>query len=405
MNDKARKAALSILFSGSLTLFSAQFAKAAMGSSELAQAISEAKILDPRIQLTINVNGPEAQVSMFVNPNTSTFETDCKDSALSIGKTLIDADHDLKSVAVQFRSYRSKDYKQIEIVRNDVNSFNDGSLSKDDFLQKLELKYVPAEGSSKNVVAGASDANTGNNERTTVAAATAPSAPADDASVALRKHRDPQDKFDNDLAAFRAKLAKSNSKSSGATAANTGDAANSKSALKNATKTASTAKAPEVRLSQTYDDKNHLYKSEWMAFYYPEDWTHQRAYKNYWATPDERDIAQFVSKVTPGAAVTAALYIGLSLEQKLDSEEKLAAVYNYEIIPRNLKIGYEERVPAISLESVRKGQNGEELFFRRIYFMVGRQLCSLTLSCLNTDQQKMNSAFASLLGTIHSPHK
>jgi hypothetical protein len=383
---------------------------AAMSSSELSKSIGEAKILDPRITLQVNVEGANAQVAMFVNPNTNTFEADCKDSALSIAKAVLDADHDLKKVAIQFKSYRSKDFKQIDVSQSDLMSFNDGSLSKDDFLQKLELKTVVVDGSANHDATSSNNSGSTTSDRmAVVASASVPgadhSAPSS-AVTAVKPHRDPQDKFDRELAAFRAKLSKSTPISAGSDN-KTATEQTSKTAGKNSARVASVTKPTDegMHLSKTYDDKNHLYKSEWMAFYYPEDWTHQRSYKNFWATPDERDIAQFVSKATPGAAVTAALYIGLSLEQKLDSEEKLAAVYDYEIIPRNVKIGYEEKVPAISLESVRKGQNGEELFFRRIYFMVGRQLCSLTLSCMNTDQQKMNTAFASLLATIHSAHK
>ncbi|HEY9755287.1 MAG TPA: hypothetical protein V6C97_09005 [Oculatellaceae cyanobacterium] len=362
-------------------------------SDLLVNAIYDANAVDRRIPVMVSVvpERYEATISMFVNRDSSSFDSDSKIAALKIAKSILDAQPSLTLAKVQFKSLKCNDYKEIVVGGGDVSSYNAGRRSKEDIANSLEVVAVPITGEQLQTESNAANAlharlnkaKNGDAEKSKTdagsavpgasekqAASSSKSARAGDAIAAVAPVVKPVEKVDAGL-------------SSASTATST---------------------PPLASTLPAHGPKDKLFVWNSVAFYYPQRWVQRRVSKNAWSTPDEDDVAEIACRTRTGEAqVGLARFFRISLAERLRTESELGTAFDLEVTqPEQVRFGSAKQFVGQSLLST--GREGK-IYFRRVYFQLGHDLYALTLRCRDVEASACEREFMRMLATVYMPRQ
>jgi hypothetical protein len=335
----------------------------------LEQVVQKARVVDPRIPLTVEINNHQAIVGLSVARTTSTFELDSKNAALDISRAILDADSDITSVLTQFKSAKSSEYNEVLVGGGEVSSMNAGRVSREQLLNSLELAtmiLVDQPGSS----------DTKNEKRPESASFIDPSTklkPSDGNAFALLPTDIPGVTSETPIPAV-------------------GSDPYFDQAMREHLK-------PVPRPPRPKDKYFCLGR---VAFFYPPNWAPRVVSRNDWATPDEQDIAELACKSKGGNPfLSLSKFNHMSVDARLQNEAEVGFAFGLEVsTPETIKIGYGNSVFAKSVLST--GREGL-LYFKRVYFKDGFDLYALTLKCKASEAPALEPEFMRVLSTIHAP--
>jgi len=139
-----------------------------------------------------------------------------------------------------------------------------------------------------------------------------------------------------------------------------------------------------------------------VAFFYPPNWSPRAISKNFWATPDEQDLAELACKSKGGNPfLSLSRFNHITEDARLENEAMVGTAFGLEVTtPETIKIGFGSMVVAKSILST--GRDGL-IFFKRVYFKDGFELYALTLKCKASEAPSLEPDFMRILSTIHAP--
>jgi hypothetical protein len=336
----------------------------------LVDIVHRARVIDARIPLEIEIVNHQAIAALSVKRTTSTFELDSKNAAFDISRAIMDADPDITSVLVQFKSASSSEYNEVLVGGGEVSSYNSGRVSREQILNSLELN--------------------------TMILVVQPGAKGTGADIKPESAR-----FAD--AGSKLKASEGNSfallptdTSGGITDEIPIPAVGSDPYFERAVK----ENSKPVHLPRRPRDKYFCMGR--VAFFYPPAWTRRAVSKNFWATPDEVDLAEFACRSKGGNPfLSLSKFEHISEEARLENEAMVGAAFGLEVTtPETIKIGYGGVVVAKSILST--GRDGL-IYFKRVYFKDGFDLYALTLKCKASEAAALEPDLAHILSTIHAP--
>jgi hypothetical protein len=336
----------------------------------LEQVVQKAKVVDPRIPLTIEINNHQAIIGLSVARTTPTFELDSKNAALDISRAIMDADAEVTSVLTQFKSAKSSEYNEVLIGGGEVSSFNAGRLNREQLLNSLELTtmiLVEQPGSS----------NSKNDKR-----------PESASFIDPAKNLKPSN--GNAFALLPTDIPGSVTSETPIPAA--GSDPYFEQAMREHLKPAPRPPRP----------KDKYFCLGRVAFLYTPNLSQSVVSKNFWATPDEQDLAELACKSKGGNPfLSLSRFNHISEDARLQNEAEVGYAFGLEVTtPETIKIGYGNSVFAKSVLST--GRDGL-LYFKRVYFKDGFDLYALTLKCKASEALTLEPDFMRILSTIHAP--
>jgi hypothetical protein len=363
-------------------------------SDALVNAIYADNVVDRRIPLTVSIAPEkyEATVSMFVSRDSSSFDTDSKIAALKIAKSILDAQPSLTLARVQFKSLRCDDYKEIIVGGGDVSSYNAGRKSKEDVANGLEIVSIPISNEQLQSQSTAASALLARLTKAKEGAGfdtgtprTEPSngSPLENPTASATPTPENGRTGDNAITAVVPVLKPTAFSGTGP-------------------RTTSASPSASVPAAHGANDKLFIWNS--IAFYYPPHWAQRRVSKNAWATPDEDDVAEIACQTRTGQPlVSLARFFRISASERLRTESDLGTAFNLEVTqPEPVRFGSAKQFLGQSLLST--GRDGQ-IYFRRIYFQMGRELYALTLRCKDSESSTCEREFSRMLATVHTPVK
>lgn len=343
------------------------------GAQALEDIVHKAKIVDYRIPLVIEITNHQAIVSLSVMRTTSTFELDSKNAALDISRSIMDADPEITSVLTQFKSAKSSEYNEVLVGGGEVSSYNAGRTSREQLLNSLELNAMilvdqPGSSDSKN--------NT-KPESATLVDPTAKLKPSDGNAFALL----PTDTSGDITSAIPIPAV--------------GSDPYFEQTMRERLKSVPRPPGPPR-------PKDKYFCMGRVAFFYPPNWSPRAISKNFWATPDEQDLAELACKSKGGNPfLSLSRFNHITEDARLLNEAEVGNAFGLEVTtPETIKIGFGSMVVAKSILST--GRDGL-IFFKRVYFKDGFDLYALTLKCKASEAPSLEPDFMRILSTIHAP--
>lgn len=130
-------------------------AQKAATPTEMVAILRNAKIVNPLYPLRANLAEHEAMVTTQRNPKAT--DKDCKIDSVLIAKALIESfPGDVLRVKVLFSDYDKQTCSTVTVSKGDVESYGNGTIKQDEFLESLEIEtfkendspFAPASGQS-----------------------------------------------------------------------------------------------------------------------------------------------------------------------------------------------------------------------------------------------------------------